>query len=237
MDTGHANTFRRSLVTCFFVHAWLFFPCSFSAQSCTVNLLYGISKLLCKIDQRELECGVRSVLTSITSVSCTAEITSFFKSSKKNHFEIVISCCDKFCVGNSTLTLTIALCRPALRDTQSSVRYIYGNATSYHMWTYGHHVTRQAKEVFWGNLHLEHILFYFHNLFSATFWIRKEIKCGYSCSLYQILHEWYRQSLFLHSANASCKNGLSMSLVQDLAEKALVPKPDSYNHGCSLSLY
>ena len=34
-----------------------FFPCSFSAESCTVNLLYGISKLPCKIDQRELECN------------------------------------------------------------------------------------------------------------------------------------------------------------------------------------
>ena len=32
-----------------------FFPCSFSAESCTVNLLNDISKLLCKIDQRELE--------------------------------------------------------------------------------------------------------------------------------------------------------------------------------------
>ena len=31
------------------------FLCSFSAESCSVNLLYGISKLLCKIDQRDLE--------------------------------------------------------------------------------------------------------------------------------------------------------------------------------------
>ena len=35
--------------------AWVFFTVHISAESCTVNLLYGISKLLCKIDQRELE--------------------------------------------------------------------------------------------------------------------------------------------------------------------------------------
>ena len=32
-----------------------FFPCSFSAESCTINVLYGIYKLPCKINQRELE--------------------------------------------------------------------------------------------------------------------------------------------------------------------------------------
>ena len=31
------------------------FTVHISAESCTVNVLYGISKLLCKIDQRELE--------------------------------------------------------------------------------------------------------------------------------------------------------------------------------------
>ena len=39
--------------------AWLFFTVHISAESCTVNLLYGISKLLCKIDQRELEFGFK----------------------------------------------------------------------------------------------------------------------------------------------------------------------------------
>ena len=39
----------------FYDCAWLFFAVHISAESCTVNLLYGISKLLCKIDQRELE--------------------------------------------------------------------------------------------------------------------------------------------------------------------------------------
>ena len=89
------------------------------------------------------------------------------------------------------------------------------------------HKTSKRK-VFLGSLQLEHILFYFHN-FSAIFWVRKEIKFGYSCSLYQILHLWYRQSSFLHSATPRARDGLSVSLVQDLAEKALVPKLDSYN--------
>ena len=65
--------------------------------------------------------------------------------------------------------------------------------------------------------------------FPDTLWVRKEIKFGYSCSLCQILHSWYRQSSFLHSATPRARDGLSESLMQDLAEKALVPKLDSYN--------
>ena len=38
-----------------FCRAWLFFSVHISADSCTLNLLYVISKLSCKIDQRELE--------------------------------------------------------------------------------------------------------------------------------------------------------------------------------------
>ena len=66
--------------------------------------------------------------------------------------------------------------------------------------------------------------------FPDTLWVRKEIKFGYSCSLCQILHSWYRQSSFLHSATPRARDGLSVSLsvVQDFAEKALVPKLDSY---------
>ena len=45
----------------------------------------------------------------------------------------------------------------------------------------------------------------------------------------KILHSWYRQSSFLHSAAPRARDGLSVSLVQDFAEKALVPKLDSYN--------
>ena len=67
--------------------------------------------------------------------------------------------------------------------------------------------------------------------FPDTLWVRKEIKFGYSCSLCQILHLWYRQSSFLHSATPRARDGLSVSLMQDFAEKALVPKLDSYNHG------
>ena len=38
-----------------FCRAWLFFSVHISADSCTINLLYVISKLSCKIDQRESE--------------------------------------------------------------------------------------------------------------------------------------------------------------------------------------
>ena len=62
-----------------------------------------------------------------------------------------------------------------------------------------------------------------------TLWVRKEIKFGYSCFLGKILHSWYRQSSFLHSATPCARDGLSVSRVQDFAEKALVPKLDSYN--------
>ena len=60
-------------------------------------------------------------------------------------------------------------------------------------------------------------------------WVRKEIKFGYSCFLGKILHSWYRQSSFLHSATPRARDGLSVSRVQDFAEKALVPKLDSYS--------
>ena len=38
------------------------FTVHISAESCTVNLLYGISKLLCKIDQRELGNNIITVV-------------------------------------------------------------------------------------------------------------------------------------------------------------------------------
>ena len=66
--------------------------------------------------------------------------------------------------------------------------------------------------------------------FPDTLWVRKEIKFGYECFLGKILHSWYRQSSFLHSATPRVRDGLSVSLVQDFAEKALVPKLDSYSH-------
>ena len=34
---------------------FFFFPCIFSAESCTMNVLYSTSNLECKINQRELE--------------------------------------------------------------------------------------------------------------------------------------------------------------------------------------
>ena len=40
----------------FFLRAWLFFfPCNFSAESCTINVLYGTSNLPCNINQRDLK--------------------------------------------------------------------------------------------------------------------------------------------------------------------------------------
>ena len=71
-------------------------------------------------------------------------------------------------------------------------------------------------------------------LVACLLWVRKEIKFGYSCSLGQILHSRYRQSSFMHSAMPRAWDGMSVSLVQDLAEKALVTKLDSYNQsrGC-----
>ena len=72
--------------------------------------------------------------------------------------------------------------------------------------------------------------------FPDTLWVRKEIKFGYSCSLCQILHSWYRQSSFLHSATPRARDDLSVSRVQDFAEKALVPKLDSYTNRLSCVL-
>ena len=45
-----------------------------------------------------------------------------------------------------------------------------------------------------------------------------------------VLRSWYRQSSFLHSATPRARDGLSVSLVQDFAEKALVRKLDSYSN-------
>ena len=51
-------------------------------------------------------------------------------------------------MGNSTLTLTAALCGPALRDTPSSVRYVYATLHRTTCQRTDFHVTRQAKESF-----------------------------------------------------------------------------------------
>ena len=90
---------------------------------------------------------------------------TIFLSSKENNFEITISCFDKFCVGNSTLTFIAALCGPALPDKQSGVRYVYCNAASLDVWTYrfSRNKTSEGK-VFSGNLQWD--TFYF---ISTTF--------------------------------------------------------------------
>ena len=63
-------------------------------------------------------------------------ITILFLSSKLNHFEIAISCFDKFCVGNSTLTLIAALCGPLKTWHTIKCSYVYSNAIWNVMWTY-----------------------------------------------------------------------------------------------------
>ena len=69
-DTDHDKTFKRSYYIKrrgFFLRAWLFFSVHISVESCTLNLLYGISKLPCKIDQRELE---HQIFSRSWDVSC-----------------------------------------------------------------------------------------------------------------------------------------------------------------------
>ena len=70
----------------------------------------------------------------------------------------------------------------------------------------------------------------FSHLSQILYELEKKSSFGYSCSLCKILHSWYRQSSFLHSATPRARDGLSVSLVQDFAEKALVPKLDSYKN-------
>ena len=47
----------------FFVACMTFLPGSFSAESCTLNFLYGISNLRCLINQCELEYRKSSLVT------------------------------------------------------------------------------------------------------------------------------------------------------------------------------
>ena len=130
------------------------------------------------------------------------------------------NCFNKFCVGNSrsTLTFIAALCFLALGDTQSSVRYVYGNATSYDMWMFRLSCNKTSKrKVFLGNFQLEHILVYFHNPFQLLFESEnKSSSVTRSLSTKSCTHD----TVF--------KYRLSVSLVQDLAEKALILKLDSY---------
>ena len=154
---------------------------------------------------------------------------TFFLSSKQSHFEIAISCFDKLCVGNSTLTLTAALCGLALCDTQSSVHYVYCNTTSYDMWMYRlSHNTTSKRKVFLGNLQLEHILFYFHNLFQLLFELEKKSSLvTHGLSTKSCMSDTDRP--FLTQLTPHARDGLSVSLVQDLVERARVTKLDSYN--------
>ena len=45
-----------------------FFLCSFLGESCMINVLYGISNLMCKINQRELERTITTLLFTESDV-------------------------------------------------------------------------------------------------------------------------------------------------------------------------
>ena len=66
-------------------------------------------------------------------------------------------------------------------------------------------------------------------LFPDTLWVRKEIKFGYSTRALSS-KSWTRDTDSLHSCTRRARDGLSVSLLQDLDEKALLPKLDSYSH-------
>ena len=171
------------------------------------------------------------VLTSITKRPAWPN-HDFFFIIQRNNFEVTISCFDKFCVGNSTLTFNLSQrCVVRLDVTHNQV-YVTFTATLYRM-TFERtdfQVTNKQKKSFLRKVAVGTHFSLFPQPFSANFWVRKVIKFGYSCFLCQILHSWYRQSSFLHSATPRARDGLSESLVQDLAKKALVPKLDSYNN-------
>ena len=96
------------------------------------------------------------------------------------------------------------------------------------MWTYRLSRNNTSKrKVFLGNLQLEHILVHSHNPFQLLFELEKKSSLvirAFSAKSYT--HD--TESSFLHSATPRARDGLSVSLVQDLAEKALVTKLNSY---------
>ena len=146
------------------------------AQSCKTPSRLWSSKCVCMVCVRQeslvtspLRCSWmwhQVMYLPLSSSVLHGGITIFFSLSKENNFEITISCFDKYCVGNSTLTFITALCRPAWRDTQSSVHYVYINTTLYDIWMYQLSGNKRSKrKVLLGKLQLEHILVYFHNPF------------------------------------------------------------------------
>ena len=61
------------------------------------------------------------------------------------------------------------------------------------------------------------------------------IKFGYECFLSQILHEWFRQAISCTRRSRVQEWRLSVSRVQDLAERARVTKLDFFSNSCPVS--
>ena len=100
-------------------------------------------------------------------------ITIFFSSSKENNFEITISCFDKFCGGNSTLTFIAVSSGLTWHTIKCTLRL--PQCYMYDIWTYRLSGNKTSKrKVFLGNLQLEHILVYFHNPFQLIFELEKK---------------------------------------------------------------
>ena len=136
----------------------LFMICVRQESSVTMSIMFFVNLVAAQ------------VITSINDASYMDELP-FLSVQQQNWFEIAIVWFDKFCEtssnlrcevwGNSILTFTFTW-----HDNQ--VYYVYRNATT------SVFTCCSNRKVFLGNLQLEHILFYFHNLFQLLFELRKK---------------------------------------------------------------
>ena len=142
-------------------------------------------------------------------------MTNFFYHQKKTILKSPFPVLKNFMWGTLHLRLS-QRCVVRLYVTHNPV-YVMFTATL-------HRTTRDKTskgKVFSGKLAMEHILFYFLNIFQLFFELEKKSSLGTSAfSAKSCTSDTDRP--FLHEANAS-----TVALVQDLAEKALVPKLDS----------
>ena len=81
-----------------FCRALLFFSVHISADSCTLNLLYVISKLSCKIDQRELEydlnlCFLKFDIQQQRTCIFILSITTHFNAAVLQCLNAIVSLC------------------------------------------------------------------------------------------------------------------------------------------------
>ena len=157
------------------------------------------------------------VLTSITKRPAWPN-HDFLFIIKRNNFEIATSCFDKFCVGNSTLKLIAALCGP-LYVTHNPVYVTF--TTTLHRTTcertdfHDVHITRQAKERF-SQETCSGTHFIFTTFFSYFLsWKRNQV--------WLLVLSLPNFSLVMQTCSLHSCNDLSVSLLQDLADKALYP--------------